>query len=79
MKTLSYINSTIEDIIVGKKYYFGQPWDGNGGDSQGNELLESRCIAIYDETNEEDKIVDFEITENDENILQTIVKVTFIS
>jgi hypothetical protein len=50
-----------------------------GGDSQGNELLESRCIAIYDETNEEDKIVDFEITENDENILQTIVKVTFIS
>lgn len=39
MKTLSYINSTIEDIIVGKKYYFGQLWDGNGGDSQGNELL----------------------------------------
>lgn len=78
MKTLSYINATIEDVIVGEIYYFGQLWDGNGGDSRGRELLESGCVALYQD-NYNCVIVDFDIVLNSRDILETFVKVTDIS
>ncbi len=30
MKTLSYVLSSEEEIVINKEYYFGQLWDGNG-------------------------------------------------
>lgn len=75
MKTLSYVKSKIEEIEVGEKYYFGQLVNG---DENLDELVESECVAIYDEEIEEERIVDFEVIEENEDILQTLVKVTDI-
>ena len=77
MKKFSYVKSVslTEEIEVGESYYFGELVNGDG---DLNELLESGCVAIYDEEIEEERIVDFEIVENDENILDTVVKVTCI-
>lgn len=72
MKTLSYYLSTIEEIEVGNIYYFGQLAEGDG---DLDELLFSRSVAIYDETEDDHKIVDFEIVEEDTDILKTKVKV----
>ncbi|MFR1688207.1 MAG: hypothetical protein ACLSVX_13615 [Massilimicrobiota timonensis] len=72
MKTLSYYLSTIEEIEVGNIYYFGQLVEGDG---DLDELLFSRSVAIYDETEDDHKIVDFEIVEEDTDILKTKVKV----
>lgn len=49
-------------------------WDGDG---DGEELIESEAIAIYQDG--EEYIVDFEILESAEDILQTRVKVTGIN
>jgi hypothetical protein len=74
LNTLSYILGTEDTIEIGKEYYFGQLWDGNG---DGEELIESGAIAVYQYGDE--YIVDFEIMEAAEDILQTRVKVTGIN
>lgn len=73
LNTLSYILGTEDAIEVGREYYFGQLWDGNG---DGEELLESGSIAVYQDG---EYIVDFEILESAEDILQTRVKVIGIN
>lgn len=74
LNTLSYVFG-VEDIIeTGKEYYFGQLWDGNG---DGEELLESGAIAVYQDG--EEYIVDFEILEPADDILQARVKVIGIN
>lgn len=70
MNTLSYISGSEEKIEIGGEYYFGQLWDGNG---DGEELLESGAIEV-----EEDVVVAFDITESDEKIMDTLVKITDI-
>lgn len=72
MKTFSYYLSGIEEIEVGNIYYFGQLVEGDG---DLDELLFSRSVAIYDENEDDHKIVDFEIVEEDTDILKTKVKV----
>lgn len=74
LNTLSYILGTEDTIETGKEYYFGQLWDGDG---DGEELLESGAIAVYQDGTE--YIVDFEIVETAEDNLQTVVKVTGIN
>lgn len=74
LNTLSYVLGDDDTIETGKTYYFGQLWDGNG---DGEELLESGAIAVYQDG--EEFIVDFEIMESAEDILQTRVKVTGIN
>lgn len=72
MKTFSYIKGTIEKIKIGKSYYYGQLVNGDG---DLDELLQSGCVAVYDEKSEEEKIVEFKILENNQNILDTLVMV----
>lgn len=74
LNTLSYVPGTEGTIEIGKEYFFGQLWDGNG---DGEELLESGAIAVYQDS--EEYIVDFEILEAAEDILQTRVKVTGVN
>ena len=74
LNALSYVLGTEDTIETGKEYYFGQLWDGDG---DGEELLESGAIAVYQDGTE--YIVDFEIKETSEDILQTRVKVTGIN
>lgn len=73
LNTLSYVLGDNDTIETDKTYYFGQLWDGNG---DGEELLESGAIAVYQDG--EEFIVDFEIMESAKDILQTRVKVTGI-
>lgn len=73
LNTLAYILGTEDTIETGKEYFFGQLWDGNG---DGEELLESGAIAVYQDG--EEYIVDFEALESAEDILQARVKVTGI-
>ena len=72
MKTLSFLCATEEEIEVGKEYYFGQLWDGNG---DGEELLNSKSIWLGDDENDMPVIADFEIIENNDDILKTAIKV----
>lgn len=74
LNTLSYVYGQNDTIEVGEEYYFGQLWDGNG---DGEELLESGAIAVYQDG--EEYIVDFEILEPAEDILEIRVKVTGIN
>lgn len=74
LNALSYVLGAENTIEAGKEYYFGQLWDGNG---DGEELLDSGAIAVYQDG--EEYIVDFEISESAEDILQTLVKVTGIN
>lgn len=74
LNTLSYILGTEDTIEAGKEYFFGQLWDGNG---DGEELLESGAIAVYQDGTE--YIVDFEVVEPADDILQAVVKVTDIN
>lgn len=73
LNTLSYVLGTEDTIEAGREYYFGQLWDGDG---DGEELLESGAIAVYQDS---EYIVDFEILEAAEDILKTRVKVTGIN
>lgn len=72
LRTLSYVGAVVEEIRVGETYYFGQLWDGDG---DGEELLESGAIAVYNEEAEDWEVVDFEIVEESENLLGTLVRV----
>lgn len=74
LNTLSYVLGAENTIEAGKEYFFGQLWDGNG---DGEELLESETIAVYQDG--EEYIVDFEILESAEDILQARVKVIGIN
>ena len=74
LNTVSYILGAEDTIEAGREYYFGQLWDGNG---DGEELLDSGAIAVYQDG--EELIVDFEILELTEDILQTRVKVIGIN
>lgn len=74
LNTLSYVYGQNDTIEVGEEYYFDQLWDGNG---DGEELLESGAIAVYQDG--EEYIVDFEILEPADDILQTRVKVIGIN
>lgn len=73
LNTLSYILGQNDTIETGKIYFFGQLWDGDG---DGDELLESGAIAVYQDG--EEHIVDFEVVETDEDVLKAIVRVTDI-
>ena len=70
MKTLSYVLGREEEIKIGRCYYFGQLWDGNGN---GDILLNDRCVSL------DENIIIFEVIEESENILNTLVEVTDIS
>lgn len=70
MKTLNYILGIEQEIEVGAELYFGQLWDGNG---DGEELLESGTISMDNEN-----VVAFEIIKQNDDILNTLVKVTDI-
>lgn len=70
MKTLSYILGKIEEIEIDKEYYFGQLWDGNG---DGDELLESGAVSPDGEN-----VIAFDVIENADDPLETLVKVTDI-
>lgn len=59
-----------EEVVIGMEIRFAELWDGDG---DGKELLESGAISPDNEN-----VVGFEVVENDENILNTIVKVTDI-
>lgn len=69
LNTLSYILGTEDTIETGKEYYFGQLWDGDG---DGEELLESGTIAVYQDDTEH--IVDFEVVEQTEDICRRLLR-----
>ena len=71
--TLSYILGQNDTIETGKIYFFGQLWDGDG---DGEELLESGAIAVYQDG--EEHIVDFVVETDEDDILQTVVRVTSV-
>ena len=73
LRTESYIYGNHEFIEAGEIYYFGQLWNGTDGD--GKELLESGAVAVYDEEAEYWEVVDFEIVKENNDLLQTEVKV----
>ena len=70
MKTLSYYKGTEQEIEVGAELYFGQLWDGNG---DGEELLQSGAISLNNEN-----IIAFEVAEQNNDILNTVVRVADI-
>jgi len=72
MKTLSFYRGRKEEILAGETYFFGQLWDGNG---DGEELLESGAIGVWNEAENDFGVVDFEIVESNEDILETLVRV----
>lgn len=71
MKTLSYVLGREREIEIGQKYYFGQLWDGENGDA--SELLESGAVSP-----DEENVIAFEVIENADDPLETLVKVTDI-
>lgn len=75
IKTLGYNYRSVEEVKVGEEYYFGQLWDETG---DGEELLESRCIAMYDQEICDWLVVNFDVIVNADDILGTIVKVTSV-
>lgn len=70
MRTLGYILGQEREIEIGQEYHFGQLWDGEG---DGEELLESGTVSP-----DEENVVAFEIVENADDPLETLVKVTDI-
>lgn len=75
LMTEGYKYLSKEEIKIGEEYYFGQLWDETG---DGEELLESRCIAMYDQEICDWLIVNFDVVVNADDILETIVKVTSV-
>lgn len=70
MRTLSYVLGQEREIEIGQEYYFGQLWDGNG---DGDELLESGTVSPDGEN-----VIAFDVIENADDPLETLVKVTDI-
>lgn len=77
--TYSYINAPSGLSIMENHYYcFGQLWDGDGGDSNGKELLDSGSITMWNADNEP-VVVKFDNLESDStDLLDTMVHVTDI-
>lgn len=69
MKTLE----SREEIVIGMEIRFAELWDGNG---DGEELLESGAIAVYE--NDVEIIVAFDVIEENGDILNAVVRVTDI-
>ena len=59
-----------ETIEIGMEVRFADLWDGNG---YGEEILQSGTISP-----DNDNVVEFDVIEENSNILNTIVKVTDI-
>lgn len=72
VRTESFVLGNYKFVVPGNIFYFGELWDGNG---YGEELLESGCIGMYDEDQEQEVVVDFEVIERDIHILKTLVRV----
>lgn len=70
MMTLSYVLGQEREIEIGQEYYFGQLWDGEG---DGEELMKSGAISPDGEN-----VIAFEVIENADDPLETLVKVTDI-
>ena len=70
MKTLSYVLGQEREIEIGQEYYFGQLWDGEG---DGEELMESGAVSPDGEN-----VIAFDVIENADDPLETLVKVTDI-
>ena len=66
MLTITYVYGEKEGIELGNTYYFGEIWDGIG---DGEELLKSGTISL------DDVLIDFEVIEENTNILKSIVEV----
>ena len=66
MLTILYDYGEKEEIKLLKTYYFGEIWDGLG---DGEELLKRGTISI------DDVLVDFEVIEENTDILKSIVRV----
>lgn len=62
-----------EKVKIGMEVRFAELWDGDG-----EELLNSGAIAVWDEEVEEEGIVYFDVLEPDEDILKTLVRVTSV-
>lgn len=75
INTLDYILGTEDTVETGKEYYFGELY--NGCDEE--EIIDSGCVAMWDEGIEEERIVYFEIIDKDnDDPLKTLVRVTEI-
>lgn len=70
MRTLSYVLGYERKIEIGQEYYFGQLWDGEG---DGEELMESGTVSPDGEN-----VIAFDVIENADDPLETLVKVTDI-
>ena len=70
MMTLSYVLGREREIEIGQEYYFGQLWDGEG---DGEELMESGAVSPDGEN-----VIAFDVIENADDPLETLVKVTDI-
>ena len=66
MLTIRYDYGEKEEIILGKPYYFGELWDGIG---DGEEFLKRGTITI------DDVFVDFEVIQENTDILKSIIRV----
>lgn len=71
MMTLSYVLGREREIEIGQEYYFGQIWDGEEGNAE--ELLESGSVSPDGEN-----VIAFDVIENADDPLETLVKVTDI-
>ena len=75
MKNMLRMLERREGIKIGMEVRFAELWDGDG---DGEELLNSGAIAVWDEEAEEEGIVYFDVLEPDEDILKTLVRVTSV-
>ena len=66
MLTIRYDYGEKEEIELLKTYYFGEIWDGIG---DGEEFLKRGTISI------DDILIDFEVIEENTDILKSIVQV----
>ena len=72
MRTLSYLYGEEREIKSGETYYFGQLWDGEG---DGQELLESGSIAVYN-ADGDFVVYDFDLVDGSEDdVMHMLVRV----
>lgn len=80
--TESYHFLAREELKKGEVYYFGQLWDGNG---DGEEILNSGSIWMYDASADEYCLVSFKIVNeelmeplNEEQLMEPLVLIESI-